>query len=164
MMRSWTCCNGSNPLGSLSSAPALREDPGGCESADHPKIARTAEGGARSNYLFGSGFASLGEKTPSAALNWLTAIRGLTQFAVKVGLLQDDPTVGIERAKLPNTGGFHSWSEEEIAQYEAKHPIGSRARMAMALVLYTALRRGDIVSLGDTTASRRDLAGPCASL
>src|SRR5215471_10828827 len=60
MMRSWTCCNGSNPLGSLSSAPALREDPGGCESADHPKIARTAEGGACSNYLFGSGFASLG--------------------------------------------------------------------------------------------------------
>jgi integrase len=90
----------------------------------------------------------LGEKTPSAALNWLTAIRGLTQFAVKVGLLQDDPTVGIERAKLPNTEGFHSWSEEEIAQYEVKHPVGSRARMAMALVLYTALRRGDIVTLG----------------
>src|SRR5215472_10279854 len=62
MMRSWTCCNGSNPLGSLSSAPALREDPGGCESADHPKIARTAEGGACSNYLFGSGFASLGHR------------------------------------------------------------------------------------------------------
>src|SRR5215472_18369454 len=98
--------------------------------------------------LFGSGLAGLGEKTPSAALNWLTAIRGLTQFAVRVGLLRDDPTVGIERAKLPNTGGFHSWSEEEIARYEAKHPIGSRARMAMALVLYTALRRGDIVTLG----------------
>jgi integrase len=90
----------------------------------------------------------LGEKTPSSALNWLTAIRGLTLFAVKVGLLQADPTVGIERAKLPNTEGFHSWSEEEIGQYEAKHPIGSRARMAMALVLYTALRRGDIVTLG----------------
>jgi hypothetical protein len=91
------------------------------------------------------------------ALNWLTAIRGLTQFAVKVGLLQDDPTVGIERAKLPNTEGFHSWSEEEIARYEAKHPVGSRARMAMALVLYTALRRGDIVTLGPNMSGTEPL-------
>jgi hypothetical protein len=58
MMRSWTRRNGSNPLGKF--APALREDPGGCESADHPKIARTAEGGVRSKSLFGSGLAGLG--------------------------------------------------------------------------------------------------------
>jgi hypothetical protein len=37
------------PIGFVKFAPALREDPGGCESADHPKIARTAEGGVRSN-------------------------------------------------------------------------------------------------------------------
>src|SRR6516225_6543551 len=35
-------------IGFAKFAPALREDPGGCESADHPKIARTAEGRARS--------------------------------------------------------------------------------------------------------------------
>jgi integrase len=90
----------------------------------------------------------LGEKTPAAALNWLTAIRGLMQFAVKVGMLQHDPTAGIDRVKLPNTEGHHSWTDDEIAQYEAKHPIGSRARLAMALVLNTALRGSDIVTLG----------------
>ena len=90
----------------------------------------------------------LGEKTPSAALNWLTAMRGLMQFAVKVGMLQHDPTAGIDRVKLPNTEGHHSWSDDEIAKYEAKHPIGSRARLAMALVLNTALRGSDIVTLG----------------
>src|SRR6516164_8807716 len=36
------------PIGFVKFAPALREDPGGCESADHPKIACTAESGARS--------------------------------------------------------------------------------------------------------------------
>src|SRR6516225_6863287 len=36
------------PIGFAKFAPALREDPGGCESADHPKIARTAEGVAYS--------------------------------------------------------------------------------------------------------------------
>jgi hypothetical protein len=45
MMRLCTRRNGSNPLGSLSLHPRCG-DPGGCESADHPKIARTAEGGA----------------------------------------------------------------------------------------------------------------------
>jgi hypothetical protein len=48
------------PIGFAKFAPALREDPGGCESADHPKIARTAEGGVRSKSLFGSGLAGLG--------------------------------------------------------------------------------------------------------
>ena len=38
----------------------MGHDPGGCESADHPKIARTAEGGVRSKSLFGSGLAGLG--------------------------------------------------------------------------------------------------------
>ena len=90
----------------------------------------------------------LGEKTPAASLNWLTAIRGLMQFVVKVGMRKDDPTAGIERAKPPKTEGHHSWTEDEIAQYEAKHPIGSVPRLAMTLVLYTALRRSDIVTLG----------------
>src|SRR6516164_8590288 len=36
------------PIGFAEFAPALREDSGGCESADHPKIARMAEGGASS--------------------------------------------------------------------------------------------------------------------
>ena len=90
----------------------------------------------------------LGEKTPAASLNWVTAIRGLMQFVVKVGMRKDDPTAGIERAKPPKTEGHHSWTEDEIAQYEAKHPIGSVPRLAMTLVLYTALRRSDIVTLG----------------
>jgi len=63
-------------------------------------------------------------------------------------LRQDDPTVGIKPAKSVASGGYHSWSEEEIAQYEAKHPIGTRARLAMGLLLYTAQRRGDIVRMG----------------
>src|SRR5262249_55190302 len=100
MMRSWTCCNGSNPLGSLSSAPALREDPGGCESADHPKIARTADGGACSNYLFGSGFASLGSwscknvKTVPQGIRWLwsSGIRGFSTRTDAMGHLR--ATVG----------------------------------------------------------------------
>jgi hypothetical protein len=48
------------PTGFVCFAPALREDPGGCGSADHPKIARTAEVELRPAPLFGSGSAGLG--------------------------------------------------------------------------------------------------------
>jgi hypothetical protein len=90
----------------------------------------------------------LGEKKPFAARNWLKTLRGLMQFAVSIGLRSDDPAEGIKPAKAVTTGGFHSWSEEEIAQFEAKHPVGSQARLAMALPLYTAQRRSDIVRMG----------------
>jgi integrase len=37
---------------------------------------------------------------------------------------------------------------EAVEQYEARHPIGSNARLALALLLYTGARRSDIVLLG----------------
>jgi len=42
----------------------------------------------------------------------------------------------------------HTWTEEEIAQFEAHWPIGSKARLALALGLFSAQRRSDIVKLG----------------
>src|SRR3546814_7190772 len=44
--------------------------------------------------------------------------------------------------------GFHTWTEEEIAQFEAYHPIGTNARLAMALMLYTGQRKSDAVKMG----------------
>ena len=46
------------------------------------------------------------------------------------------------------TSGYHSWTEAELRQYEQHHPIGSKPRLALALLLYTAQRRSDVVTLG----------------
>lgn len=46
------------------------------------------------------------------------------------------------------TEGFHTWTLDEVSQYEMRHPIGTKARLAMALGLYTGQRRGDAVRLG----------------
>ena len=43
---------------------------------------------------------------------------------------------------------IHCWTEKEIAQFEAAHPVGSQARLALALGLYTTQRRADLVKLG----------------
>ena len=90
--------------------------------------------------------ALLGAKKPFATRNWLKALRGLMQFAVATGLIGNDPTADFEPAKA-KAGRIHTWTEEEIAQYEAYHAVGTLARLAMALLLYTGQRRSDVVRM-----------------
>ena len=89
----------------------------------------------------------LDQMAPFAARNWLKAIRAVCEFAVAQGMCTSDPTQGV---KLPRAkaGGCHTWTEDEIAQFEAHHPIGSKARLALALLLCTAQRRGDVIRMG----------------
>src|SRR5262249_33781414 len=85
--------------------------------------------------------------TPGTALNFLVALRALMQHALAVGLRANDPTAGVRGPKF-RSGGFYAWTEEDIAAFEAKHAIGSRARLALALLLYTAQRRADVIQMG----------------
>jgi integrase len=91
--------------------------------------------------------AILDAMAPFAARNWLKAIRGLMQHGVAHGLVHEDPTQNV-RLKAVRSDGHHTWTEDEIAQFEAHHPVGSKARLALALGLHTAQRRGDVVRLG----------------
>ncbi|MCB1468689.1 MAG: hypothetical protein KDK08_16460 [Rhizobiaceae bacterium] len=61
-------------------------------------------------------------------------------------LLALSPCAGIERLK--SGSGFHTWTPEEVAQYEAHHPLGSKARLALHLALFTGLRLSDIAIVG----------------
>lgn len=85
--------------------------------------------------------------TPAAANNLLGMLRTLMQFAVAHGLRRDDPTAGVKNVKS-RSEGYHTWTEAEISAFEARHPIGTRARLAMALLLFTAQRRSDVVRMG----------------
>ena len=44
--------------------------------------------------------------------------------------------------------GFHTWTEDEVAAYEKRHPTGTMARLALDLLLFTGARRSDTVKLG----------------
>jgi integrase len=46
------------------------------------------------------------------------------------------------------TDGSHSWTDDKVARFEAKHPIGSKGRLALALMLYIGQRRSVIVLFG----------------
>jgi integrase len=84
---------------------------------------------------------------PTTAKNWLAAIRAMAQHCIKVDMLDDDPTLGVKLARRAGDG-IHTWTEEQIARFETRHAIGSRERLALALGLYTAQRRGDVVRMG----------------
>ncbi|MGZ3321351.1 MAG: site-specific integrase [Xanthobacteraceae bacterium] len=86
-------------------------------------------------------------ETPGAANGLRMALRVLMKHAIDIGLRADDPTREV-RAIRVRTAGHHSWTDEEIAQFERHHPIGSRARLALALLLYTGQRRGDVIRMG----------------
>ena len=82
-----------------------------------------------------------------AARNWVKCFRHFIQWCLDRRLVRDDPTFGI-RLKVPKSDGYHTWTEQEISQFEAHWPIGSKPRLALALALYTAQRRGDVVRIG----------------
>lgn len=91
--------------------------------------------------------ALLDTMAPHSARNWLKTFRHFIRWCESRKLVRGDPTWGI-RLKVPKSDGHHTWDEDEIALYEAHHPIGSKPRLALALGLYTAQRRGDVVRMG----------------
>lgn len=86
--------------------------------------------------------------TPAQARNFLDAMRGLFRWAVKARLVKTDPTAGVDNPPRPKNDGFIPWTEEHVAAYEKRWPIGTRQRVWLDVLLYSGLRRGDAVRFG----------------
>jgi integrase len=85
--------------------------------------------------------------TPGAANNRRKYLSSMFGWAVEENLMGFNPAREIRRIRYAS-GGFHTWAVEEVRQFEARHPIGSKARLALALLLFLGVRRGDLVTLG----------------
>lgn len=46
------------------------------------------------------------------------------------------------------TSGFYTWTLDDVAQFEARWPIGTKPRLALSLLLFTGARRQDMVTFG----------------
>jgi integrase len=82
----------------------------------------------------------IGDEKPAMANLTRAVLRKLMRFAVKSKLIASNPVVDIERFK---TGEHHTWTDAELRQYERHWRVGTRERLAYALLLYTAQRVGD---------------------
>ena len=86
-------------------------------------------------------------ETPQAANKLLSKLKILMALAVDEEWRKDDPTQGVKGFSR-KTDGFHTWTEDDIEKFEKHWPIGSKPRLAFALMLYTAQRRSDMVTMG----------------
>jgi integrase len=91
---------------------------------------------------------------PEGANNRLKAIRAVFKWAArKKGddgkrLASQNPARDVPLLKSNNPDGWHTWTVDEVRQFEERHPIGTKARLALALLLFTGQRRSDITRLG----------------
>jgi integrase len=85
----------------------------------------------------------IGESKPAMANLTRAVLRQLMKFAKKHGMIAINPVTDIQAFKV---GEHHTWTDGELRQFESKWRLGTRERLAYALLLYTAQRIGDIAS------------------
>jgi integrase len=84
---------------------------------------------------------------PGAANNRLKYMGSMLSWAVERNLIRANPAREVKPLRYA-TDGFHAWTPDEVKQFEAHHKIGTKARLALALMQYLGVRRGDAVTLG----------------
>ncbi len=95
-------------------------------------------------------------ETPAAANSFLRYIRMICDYAVERRWITTNPAIGIKKIKY-DTDGFHTWSESEIARYEAYWPVGSPQRLAFDLLLHTGQRSADVRQMSKSAISDYDV-------
>jgi hypothetical protein len=81
------------------------------------------------------------KEKPAKARDIYNALVALARFARLAGTIKDDPTKDV--IPPPIVGEPHpQWSEDHIAAYKARHPVGTNARLALTLLLWTGQRLG----------------------
>lgn len=84
---------------------------------------------------------------PNAANGRVKSIRRVFAWAIDEEHVMANPARDVSFLRTSGDG-HHSWTVEEVAQYERRHPVGTKARLALALLLYTGQRRSDVVLFG----------------
>jgi integrase len=85
--------------------------------------------------------------TPEAANNLRKVLRHLLDHAIAIKMIASNPVIGVKKFKTAGDG-LHTWTEQEVSQFVARHSLGTRAYLALALLLHTGQRRSDVVSMG----------------
>lgn len=85
---------------------------------------------------------------PEAANGMVKALRQVFNVALDDGYVDENPAASVKKLPPKNKNGFHAWTLKEIKTFEDTHPVGTKARLAMSLLIYTAQRRGDVVRMG----------------
>ena len=98
----------------------------------------------------------IGRDRPGMANLTRDVMHRLMKFAVRRRIRNDNPFAGVASYKL---GTHHTWTDSELRAFEHKWPLGTRQRLAYALLLYTGQRGGDVVRM-----RRQDIVEGCINI
>ncbi len=84
---------------------------------------------------------------PNAANSRVKILRRVFKWATENELMGSNPARDVPYLRV-RTGGYHTLTEVEIQQFEHRWPIGTKERLAFALLRYLGVRRSDVVRLG----------------
>jgi len=93
----------------------------------------------------------IGREKPGMANLTRSVLRKVMAYAIKQDLRRDNPLDGVDAYKV---GTHHTWTDDELAAYEARWQVGTRERLAYDLLLYTDQRVGDVAKM-----RRQDVKG-----
>jgi integrase len=85
---------------------------------------------------------------PGAQKSWRRILNILLNLGVDLKYCEANVLAGVRRSQVKRESFWRSWEDEDIEAYEKRWPTGSKERLALALLLYTAQRRTDVVSWG----------------
>jgi integrase len=70
------------------------------------------------------------------------------KYCISLGLMTADPLASVMLTDKPRSKGFHAWTDDEIDSYRKRHPAGTKARLALEVLLQTGHARSDVVRMG----------------
>jgi integrase len=95
----------------------------------------------------------IGATRPGMANLTRAVLSKIAAYSVETGVRTDNPFAGLKPYRLST---YHTWTDAEITQFERFWPVGTRERLAFALLLYTGQRGGDVVKM-----LRSDIVNGC---
>jgi integrase/recombinase XerD len=84
---------------------------------------------------------------PGAANQRLKALKAMFAWAFEAGEVDRNPCIGVNLVRYA-AKEHHSWTADEMRTYVKRHPFGTTAYRAFAILTSTAGRREDAVRLG----------------
>lgn len=87
-------------------------------------------------------------ETPGAANGMVKALRQLYKHALVNDLADTNPAAVVPYFPAVRAGGIPAWSKADVERFEARHPVGSMARLALVLFTEFGQRISDVHRLG----------------
>jgi integrase len=84
---------------------------------------------------------------PEAGNTRVKALRQVFKFGIEHQYCQHNPAREVSYVKT-GSQGFHAWDIGEVRQFEEAHPLGTKPRLALAILLFLGARRSDAVQFG----------------